>query len=143
MKVQAFTRSDWLDKFAKDAYSTVFERNFDEVKKSLFDAAILVVDDNECPISFATYKQLTEDSVYLEHGGSFPDYRNKPEVKPSFQEMLKFLQLIGAKQITLSTRNENVPMQRLALSSGFIPTGMHMIPDGLFIQYELNFTEEK
>lgn len=143
MKVLCFTREEWLEKYSKVAYHAVFQEDPEGIKESLFDYAFSTVDEKECPIIYTTIKQMSETTIYIEHGGSFPDYRGSSLVKPAFQMMCDAWMENGAKTVTLATRYDNVAMQKLALHTGFLPYGMFTNEKGLFLQYALKSKEEK
>lgn len=134
MKPLYFTREQWKERYSKSAYESVFGETAD-LSESLFDYAFVVVDEHECPIIYTTIKQLSEKSLYIEHGGSFPDYRGSRKVLPAFKMLIDAWYNGGADRISLSTLATNVAMQKLALSAGFLPCGMFHNDKGLFLQY--------
>lgn len=142
MKILEYTRAEWIEKYRDIAYTQVFEKDPSDIHASFFDMAFVVLDDRtESPVIFFTIKQMNEHSIYIEHGGSFPDFRGSVYVKSAFKLGLNNLKEAGAKSVTLSTKTDNVAMQKLALSVGFIPFGLHGNDKGLFLDYGLEFKE--
>lgn len=140
MEVVNIDRKTWLEKYSKNAYMSVFGREDHDLQEaSLFDAALMVMDEeSNCPIIYTTIKQTTAKSVFIEFGGSFPDYRGTAKVKPAFEKLCAYLKEAGAEFVTLSTKNTNIAMNRLALSVGFIPSGMNFNKEGAFVDYVLS-----
>lgn len=144
MKVVTIDRETWLSKSYENAHKAVFGDEPVDMNESLFDAALLVIDEEaDVPIIYTTVKQTTASQVFIEYGGSFPDYRGSPKVKPAFELLCNFLHEAGASRVSLATKNTNIPMQRLALSTGFTPWGMTFGKTGLFLEYIKSFQEEK
>jgi len=141
MKVTLFSRQEWLEYFGNDAHFSVFKESVgDTLNKSFFDAAAVVF-DNTLPVIYTTVKQLSEDSVYLEFGGSFPEYRGSFKVLKAFKLLIETFKNSGALMVGFATKNDNVAMQKLGLGAGFLPCGFHTTKSGVFIEYTLNFKE--
>jgi hypothetical protein len=110
----------------------------------LFDKAFLVVDEEaDKPIIFATVKQTTEKSLFIEFGGSFPEYKSSMKVRKAFLLLCAAFNALGSEYTSLTTHHTNVSMQKLALSAGFIPMGMNLGSDGLMIDYALESKGER
>jgi len=142
VKIIPIARDVWLEKYSDDAYITVFGEEPTITKESLFDAAFLVIDEEkDTPIVYMTMKQISTKGVFIEHGGSFPEFRGSPKVRPAFRYLLDYLHSAGSRTISLITRNTNTAMQKLALATGFICTGCNYNGEGLFLEYTLKFNE--
>jgi len=145
MKVVAIDRDIWIKDYQDVAYKAVF--GFDppsEIKNSLFDKAFLVIDEEkDSPIIYATVKQTTEKSLFIEFGGSFPSYKLSPKVRKAFFLLCKTFKEAGSTYTSLSTLNNNISMQKLALSAGFMPMGMNISNHGLMIDYALQSKGEE
>lgn len=143
MRIVQIDRVEWIKNFQNDAYKKVFEDDdTSSMDRSLFDHAFVVVDDKtEMPIIYNTIKQSSTDSVFIEFGGSFPEYRGSMKVKPAFKILLDMYKNGGAKVVHLNTKNTNVAMQKLALSTGFTQFGVHLSAGNLFLEYALIFGE--
>lgn len=141
MRVDKFTREEWLEKYAKDAHWAVFEEDF-PVHNMRADFILCVVDlSKNIPIIYSTVSELTAKSVCMEWGGSFPDYRGTPYTKRAFQVMMMYFKEFGYEMVSFLTRNDNYPMLKLGFSAGFKTTGLNTNKDGIFLENTLYFKE--
>lgn len=95
------------------------------------DYVLLVNNDRE-PCCYATIIELDKESVYMQHGGSFPSVaKGVYTVKGYFM----FLNWLKERYETISTRilNTNIAMLKLAFAAGLIVNGMDMSEGYIFL----------
>lgn len=105
----------------------VFGKQVEEHFKHFDSALVVYVEDRV--VSYATTKKLSSDLVFLEMGGAAPSFKGTSYVPRSFLGMVEHL-FETYKEITMSVRNNNFPMLRLALKLGFLITGTQLSNDG-------------
>lgn len=120
-------------------YSTlqdeVFEKGVAEIFNT-FDRAFVIL-NNDDVVSYSTVKILSNSVVFLEMGGAAPKYKNTAYVAKSFLYLVEHL-FKTFKEITMSVRNNNFPMIKLAAKLGFLITGTQLSNDGqLMLLYSL------
>jgi len=136
--ILAFSREEWIKRFQAPAYQAAFAKDPSDMDPSLFDLAILGVDEEtDKPISYMTCKQQSEHAIFIEYGGVFPDFRGSPKSQQFFNDGMTYLQKAGAKIINFATTNDNVKMQIMGLKAGFRCMGCYMDGSKLFLEYSL------
>lgn len=95
------------------------------------DYALLVRNDSEL-CCYATIIELDKDSVYMQHGGSFP---NAAKGVVSVKGYFMFTNWLKEHYQTISTRifNKNHPMLKLALAADLDPVGMDVMNGMVFL----------
>jgi hypothetical protein len=130
----------WLKEFSENAHLSVFEPDVGYEPGSLDFALMTIDEEKDAPIIYTTVKDLPKKGAYIEFGGSFPDYRGSSKVLRAFIQMTDYFRVENYKFVCFGCRNNNIPMNRLGLSAGYIPTGMLYDREKLFLEYTKEFT---
>lgn len=104
-----------------------------------FDFALIVRNETTL-LAYATLIEHDAESVYMQHGGAFTEAKGTAAVARAYYMMIKWLKERYRNAFT-QILNLNIPMLKLALSAGFIPTGMILHADGIWIQLLNDFKE--
>lgn len=117
---------------------------FNEVRPkevNTFDFALFATDKNDTAIAYATCIELDNESVYMQHGGAFPEARKSMKAVNAYH---RFVAQLKGKYKRASTRvqNINIPMLKLAFSAGFVINGLDTHGDEIFLHLINNFDGE-
>jgi hypothetical protein len=129
MLVQEFSLEEFKV-ISKDVHYYAF-KEIREPDENTFDFALVSLKDNK-PMAYATCINMDKFTCYMQHGGALPDAKGTINVALGYAAMIKFL---SKKYKTITTRIEhkNVPMQKLALSVGFLIYGVDYFDDEIFL----------
>jgi len=117
----------------RDAYERTFKDSMPDVEFQA-DLFVLCVDkeSNEA-FSFLTI-QSSKAHAFIEYGGTF--HQSVGAGLESFKSILEWMRAeYGA--VSMLVKNTNVKMGRLAYASGFIPTGITLVDEKLFLEWRL------
>lgn len=90
-------------------------------------------------MGYTTCLEMDSETVYLQHGGAFPNYEKTIHVMQAYQAMLNDLSL-NYKRVWTRIKNTNKPMLRIALKVGFLITGIYQFGGDTLVELELEFT---
>lgn len=142
-KVTKISKEVWEEKYAANAYVSVFEEPYNPEQHTC-DFGLLVSDNTDNLISYATIKNLNKTYACMEYGGSFPDKRGSTHVIQTFLVMIDWLQENGYKKLFFVTRNDNYSMLKFGLTAGFKITGLTINDKKeLLIEHTLELEERK
>jgi hypothetical protein len=102
-----------------------------------FDFALIVLNEKE-PIAYSTIIEHDRETVYMQHGGAFPNVEKTPSVAKAYHLMIAWVRE-NYKFALTQVLNLNVPMLKLAMSTGFIITGVNLWEDGIWLQLTNDF----
>jgi hypothetical protein len=140
VRVDYYSREDWLKYFADVAHAAVFDPDVVR-QEGGFGFALLVIDEEKDePIIYVTCAKNPAGGAYIEYGGSFPNSRGSQKVLRAFQLVNKWFEEKGFTHSGLMTRNTNKQMNRLALATDYFVTGVHMDDGRLYLDYTREFT---
>lgn len=110
-----------------------------DASMNTFDFAILVT-ENEIPIGYGTFIELSKDSLYMQHGGVFEPIEKSLGTVRAYHLILRAL---AEKYKDAATRiaNTNKAMLKLAISAGFLVTGINVNDDIVFVNLHKVFKE--
>jgi hypothetical protein len=91
---------------------------------------------NETVGGFFTIKEMDADTVYIQHGGAFPNFAKSIYVVGGFAAVLAKLKE-QYKHIKMKVLNTNYPMIKLALSQNFLIIGCALVKDKLYLEMNL------
>lgn len=132
IQVKRLERQEWM-KYAKNAHLISFSEN-SQTESFRPDFAFLFVDGRtDTPAGYMTMIEMDADTVYLQHGGVFPDHERTTHVAKAYAKAIKTL---SETYETLTTRieNTNYSMLKLALRHGFLITGTFFQHPKLFVE---------
>lgn len=97
-----------------------------------FDYALIVRNETSL-LAYATIIEHDKESVYMQHGGAFTEAKGTAAVARAYYMMINWLKERYRNAFT-QVLNLNVPMLKLAMSAGFIITGVNVYADGMWLQ---------
>lgn len=93
-------------------------------------------------MGYTTCLEMDSETVYLQHGGAFPNYEKSLFVMQAYQAMLKELEKIYTRVWT-RVKNTNIVMLKIALKMGFLITGIYQFKGDTFVELHLEFKKEE
>ena len=137
MKVQKIHKDDWATA-AADAHLIVFsEKKKPEMDR--IDFALVVESEHEIPLQYATCRELNAESLYLQYGGSFPGTKGTIKSHRCFEEMHTWAREQSYKRVSFLVENSNLAMLKLALTAGFLITGVRNHQGGILLEHVKEF----
>lgn len=138
MNLRKLSREEW-GVVSQEAHALVFKENR-STHLNTFDYALMVSDDSDTPVAYATIIEMDKYSAYMQHGGAFPAFAQSPKVARAYHLMIAYLK---EHNIKISTRvlNTNLPMIKLALSAGLLINGIDFLCGEIFLN--LSWLKEK
>lgn len=131
INVKVLTPQDWKV-LAENAHLVVFDETWDkELERISF--ALLMIDEKDVPISYATAQEVDENTVYLQYGGAFPSYKGSATVYRSFEKMLQLLRS-QYKVVKTYVENDNYPMLKFYMKNNFCVTGIRYFKDAVLLE---------
>lgn len=105
------------------------------------DYALLQGEAGE-PHSFVTIRELDNESVYLQHGGTFPSIRGKFMAAEHLRRFCTHLFAHGYKRACFLVENTNIPMIKIGLENQFLITGMRVFEKQVLLEMSKEDTAE-
>lgn len=96
------------------------------------DYALVAFNDEKEPVGYCTIIEIDKNSIYMQHGGAFPNIAKSVWTVKTYFMFLNWLK-DDYKSITTRTWNENLPMLKLAMSAGLRINGTHFDDGELFV----------
>lgn len=90
---------------------------------------------------YVTVRETDSETVYWQFGGAFPDTKGTIKVMQTYLAFINWTK-DKYKRITTLVENVNVPYLRLAMSCGFLITGIKNFKNSIFVELTLEFEEE-
>lgn len=132
MNLQKYSASEWLN-VAEDVHMTVFgELRPHEMNR--IDFALVVW--HEIPLGYVTCRELDCETIYMGYGGALE--RNTISNVRGYQMILKELSFY--KRAVTLVENTNISMLRLAMSQGFLITGLRNHKNTILLELTLEFS---
>lgn len=102
---------------------------------------IIGVFGNKELAGYFTCLEMDSETVYIQHGGVFPNYEKTVNVVPGY---LKMLELLSGDFRRAWTRieNKNSSMIKMALKAGFIIQGVYVFKRKTFVELEVELNKE-
>ena len=129
----------WND-IAEKAYLSVFNSDRPTAMNT-FDYALFVTDDDDKPVCYTTCLEFDSESIYMQHGGAFPEAQKTVKTARGYHLMIAFLRE-HYKQATTRILNINRPMLRLADSAGFVINGVDVHGEAIYLHLINKFVED-
>ena len=125
--IEVMQRKDLPDSLIDNVLFGVFG-NSAGVDYYRFDFAYLFHDGNSKPEGFIFFKEVTNDTIYADYGGTFPTERGFS----TFRNLKEMYALLSEKYKTLIThvQNTNFPMLKVYLHEKFEIIGVRVNNDG-------------
>lgn len=133
MQVDCLSRDEWKE-LSQDAHSFCFN----EIRPASVDRIdfALLVHDNHDPVTYMTLREVDDETVYLQYGGSF-----RPGSVSSFNGyllMLNRLKEMGFKTGQTYIENTNRPMLKFALKVGWLITGVRVFGNSILTEQTID-----
>lgn len=130
-----FNASNW-ESISKDAHTAIFgEVRPDTLNRHHF--VVVVFGDKKIGGYFTCLEQDSE-TVYIQYGGVFPNFKESIYVLRGYAEMLKDL-AVDFKRAWTRIENTNIPMLKMALKMGFVIMGTYFFNGKLFLELTKEF----
>lgn len=136
MILKKLSLDEW-NTMSREAHFACFHESRETVVNTC-DYALLVTDDKDRLICYATVIEMDKFTSYMQHGGAFPEFSGTTFVARGYHLMIAFLKE-NYNRISTRIKNINTPMIKLALSADLIINGIDYSTGELF----LNFSWEK
>lgn len=115
---------------------------FNELKSSALDRvdfALLISNETQKPMAFVTCQELDAFTLYWQYGGSFPDTKDTIYSVRSFELFLKWCRDHGYQRVGFRVENNNFPMLKLAMKSGFKIVGLRAFGGYVLLEHLKEF----
>jgi hypothetical protein len=122
---------------AEKAHAVCFNENRPK-EMNTFDFALLATDKDDNAIAYATCIEIDSESVYMQHGGAFPNAKKSMKAVNAYHRFIAFLRE-KFKRASTRIQNINIPMLKLAFSAGFIVNGCDCHGDEIYLHLINNF----
>ena len=130
MEIQRLTLDEWAP-MAEKAHAVCFnEERPHEANK--FDFALLVSKDGVA-MCYATVFEFDDLSAYMQHGGAFPEGRGFAAFR-GYNLIIEYL-LERYPRLMTKVKNTNRRMLKLCLEVDFIPNGIEVFGDEVFVRF--------
>lgn len=131
MAITFYTKDDWRET-APLAHICVFDKVIGPDLERVDFA--LVVGDKQTPHGYITVKEHDGQTAYLQRGGLFEQVRGKGLSEPQFLECLDWFWGRGFTKVFFNVKNDNIPMIKLGLNTGFKISGMRQFKQELLLE---------
>lgn len=115
----------------KEKWATLAENAhlvvFNELRKpesERIDFALLVESEHGIPMQYVTVRELDQESLYFQYGGSFPGTKNTMQSFRCMEKILEWSKFMNYRRVNFLVENTNEAMLKLAMRCGFLITGI-------------------
>jgi hypothetical protein len=129
-RVEMLSPYDWTE-FAQTAHMICFGEHLPEDFAKI-DFALVVYDESNSMCGYATCKEFDKETVYLQHGGTFPNYEKSHYVFMGYMQILLRLSEMYKFSVT-RIENKNVSYLKLALKAGFLVNGAITVKNKIYL----------
>ena len=123
---------------AETAHLIVFDEKRPR-EMNRIDFAILVEDENHEPAGYGTYRELDNESVYMQYGGCFPNTINSYSAWEVYVAAIDKLQSMGYKRANTLVENQNIAMLKCAFKKGFRIIGIRVFESKIYCELYKDF----
>ena len=89
---------------------------------------------------YYTCLEMDSETVYIQHGGAFPNFEKTRFVLQGYQKMLEALSG-DYKRAWTRIENTNRPMLKMAMQAGFLITGVYNYKNKVLVELEMEFNQ--
>lgn len=136
VRVIKLSPSEW-EKMSEDAHLVVFDE-LRPTRMDRIDFALLALDRDDNICAYVTCRELDEESVYWQYGGSFPGSRDTIKSFQAYQAFVRFSKE-NYKHVGTLIENTNQVMLKMAMKVGFIITGIRNFKGSILLEHQLDF----
>lgn len=137
IEVKKLDRETWKE-LGENAHLIVFNE-IRESSKNRIDFALLAVD--ETPLQYVTCRELDDESLYWQYGGSFPSCRGTPKSFAAYKAIIDACKALGYKRISFLVENNNFSMLKFAIAQGCKIIGIRTFDGLVLLEHIMEFTE--
>lgn len=135
MEIVRVDKQSW-EKYAADAHMAVFEEKR-PAEFNRIDYALMCVDSG-VPQTYATLRELDEETVYIQYGGSFPSAMGSLRSFRSYEMTIIELSHFYKRATTL-IENKNKTMLKFASRIGFEIIGVRTFEGKIYLEHLIEF----
>ena len=140
----------FIEQISPETWAKVSEGVHHEVFKTYkpkewdrIDYALLILrDGDKDPIAYMTCREISNDAVYWQYGGSFDEIRGTTASWVCYKEFVAWARQ-RYKCVQTYTANTNATYLKMALKAGFKIIGTRNFKGEVFVDLLLEFEEEK
>jgi len=125
--------------YAEAAHLAVFSENRPK-EMNRIDFA-LVVHDGDLPLGYGTFRELDDESVYMQYGGAFPSCAKTMNAWYVYEQVINTLKKSCYKRATTLIENKNIPMLKFAFKMGFKIMGIRFFNNEIYCELLKEFKE--
>lgn len=139
IRVHKLTAEEWVP-MAEKAHIVLF----DEVRPAYMNRIdwVLMAIKNDIPMGYVTVRELDGENIYWGYGGAFPGTINTAWAVSMYKKGIEACEKMGFKNIFSSVKNTNVSMLKMALSQGFLVTGVRVFKDEIYCEINRELHKE-
>jgi hypothetical protein len=101
---------------SREMYKRVFNEEHPRQEERIDFACVFFYQEN--PVGYVTCYERNSEVLYIQFGGTFPEYRNRRAVFVAF-DLLNIKLLKKYQFLTAKIKSENIPMLKLAFECGW------------------------
>jgi hypothetical protein len=132
--VEQFSSDEWKV-MAANAHLAVFDESR-PAEMNRIDFALLAVEDE--PIAYGTFREIDNESVYMQYGGVFPPSRNSIKAYRAYEAILSKVRSHYKRASTL-IENTNLPMMKFAMKAGLRVTGIRNFKGSILLEHSIEW----
>jgi RimJ/RimL family protein N-acetyltransferase len=138
IQVEKLYPDEWK-MLAESAHVSVF----DEVRSPDLDriSYALIAKSGSDLVGYLTARETDAETVYWQFGGMFRDFRGTTKTMQTYVAFINWTKN-KYKRITTFVENVNIPYLRLAMSCGFLITGIKNFKNTILVELTLEFEGE-
>jgi len=111
---------------------------FNEARKpeaERIDFALLVESEHGIPMQYVTVRELDQESLYFQYGGSFPGTKHTMQSFRCMEKILEWCKFMNYRRVNFLVENVNQAMLKLAMRCGFIITGIKTFSGHILLEH--------
>lgn len=135
------TRYEWQATCAGPAYAAAFGASRDPSYDTIDSGMLILDEERNTPVGYATIRERTRDMVELCFGGAFGPAEKTIWVARGYDLLLEHLRTRYTEASTLIL-NKNVTSLKLAMSRGWRIVGTHNYRGDIMVELYLNLREK-
>jgi hypothetical protein len=127
---------------SKEKWATLAENAhlvvFNEARKpesERIDFALLVESEHGIPMQYVTVKELDQESLYFQYGGSFPGTKHTMQSFRCMEKILEWVKFMGYRRVNFLVENTNDAMMKLAMRCQFLITGIKNFKGHILLEH--------
>lgn len=132
MKLNIIPAEGWAN-YSAQAHLVCFNEIRDPSMDRI-DYALVVTDENDLPLVYATIRETDSESAYMQYGGAFPSSKGTPKSLAGYLLMIEHLKS-NYKRISTLIENRNTPMLKFAMKAELVIVGLRVIQKSILLEH--------